>query len=333
MKEQMFRKVALERQSSPEQLDVIMQIASRKGWLSLLVIGGLIICAVVWGFLGYIPVKVDGQGMLMSAGGVHEIVSSSAGEVKGIYFEPGDMIDKGRTLARVDQPEILSRIREASTSLDGMRADLDRLNPSLQQERGSLEESIRQAERSLQTLQNEYAASSKITSPFSGRILELMVRTGASVVKGTPLMRIELEGTEIGSLQAVLYFPAGTGEAIRQGMTAEVSPLGVEQSQYGFLKGLVTHVSTYPSSLEGMMQTLQNESLVQTLSQQGPVIEVTVDLIPDPTTLTGYKWSSSKGPAIKLQTGTMCLTSVTISRQRVIELLFPSANARTEGIE
>lgn len=332
MKEQLFRKVALERQSSPEQLDVLMQVTSRKGWLSLLVIGGLIVCAVVWGFLGYVPVKVDGQGMLMSAGGVSEIVSTSAGEVKGIYFEPGETIEKGRTVARVDQPELLARIREVSASLDGMRSDLDRLNLSLQEERRSLEEAIRQAERSIQTLQNEYAVSSKITSPFSGRILELMVRTGASVVKGTPLLRIELEGTEVGSLQAVLYFPAGSGEEIRQGMTADVSPLGVERSQYGFLKGLVTHVSTYPSSLEGMMQTLQNEPLVQALSRQGPVIEVIVDLIPDPTTPTGFKWSSSKGPVTKLQTGTICLTSVTTSRQRVINLVFPAMNTRTAEI-
>ncbi|MBN2439448.1 MAG: NHLP bacteriocin system secretion protein [Deltaproteobacteria bacterium] len=333
MREQLFRKVALERQSSPERLDVLMQVTSRKGWLSLLAVGGLLLCAVLWSVLGYIPVKSDGQGMLMSAGGVYEIVSNSAGALKGIYFEPGEIIQKGRTVARVDQPELLARIREASASLNGMRADLEHLDSASAQERRALEDSIRQAERSLQTLQNEYAVSSKVTSPFTGRILELTVRTGAIVAKGTPLMRIELEGSEFGSLQAVLYFPAAAGEAIRQGMPAEISPFGVERSEYGFLKGLVTHVSGYPSSTAGMMQTLQNETLVQGISRQGPVIEVIVDLIPDPAAPTGFKWSSSRGPATKLQTGMICLASVTISQQRVINLLFPSINKRMSGIE
>jgi biotin carboxyl carrier protein len=334
MGERLFRKVAIERQSSPEQLDVLMQVTSPKGWVFLAAMGGLLLCAVIWGCLGYIPVKVNGQGMLMRTGGVYEIVSGSSGEVKGLYFEPGEVIEKGRTVARVDQSELLGRIREASASLKELRVGRDRMasEAATAQELRSLDERVRQAERSLQALQNDFDASSRVTSPFTGRVLELTIRIGEIVAKGTPLMRIELVGTEIGSMQAVMYFPAGSGEKIRQGMAAQIAPLVVERSEYGFLQGLVTRVSDYPSSREGMMRMLQNEALVQALSKEGAPIEVYADLIPDPVTPSGYKWSSSKGPDIKLQTGTICLASVTVSKQRPISLLIPLLKKRLLGI-
>jgi biotin carboxyl carrier protein len=335
MSERLFRKIALERQSSPEQMDVLMQITSPKGWVSLLAIGGLLLCAIIWGFLGYIPVKVTGQGILMSTGGVYEIVSSGSGEVTGVYFEPGEIIEKGRTVARVDQPEILGRIRVEAGSLQELRADRDRLagDPARLPERRSLEDRITQAERSLQILQKDFDDSSKVTSPYAGRILEVTIRTGEVVAKGTALMRIELKGTETGGMEAVMYFPAGSGEKIRQGMTAEIAPLAVERSEYGFLHGLVTRVSDYPSSSESMMRIMHNETLVRALSRDGPPIEVHADLIPDPTASSGYTWSSSRGPDIKLQTGTICAASVAISRQRPINLLIPLVKKRVLGID
>jgi len=334
MAKQLFRKVAIERQSSPEQLDLLMQVASPKGWVSLLAVGGLLLCAVVWGFLGTIPVKVTGQGMLMRTGGVYEIVSGSAGEVKGLYFEPGETIERGRTVARLDQPELLGRVRDASASLAGLRAGRDRRGAEGAdgQELRGLDERIRQAERSLQALQDDFDASSRVTSPFTGRILELTVRAGEIVAKGAPLMRIEPTGTEIGSMQAVLYFPAGSGAKIGQGMAAQIAPLVVERSQYGFLRGLVTRVSAYPSSREGMMRTLRDEALVQALSRDGAPIEVTVDLIPDPSTPSGYKWSSSGGPDVRLQTGTICRATVTVAKQRPIGLVIPLFRKRAPGI-
>ena len=60
-----FRKVALERLSSPEQLDQLMQVTSPKGWIALLSICGLLAVVVVWGFVGTIPTTASGDGILI----------------------------------------------------------------------------------------------------------------------------------------------------------------------------------------------------------------------------------------------------------------------------
>ncbi len=320
MAERLFRKTALDGQSSAEDTALLVPVTSPKGWLALAGIGGLLLGVLAWGFFGTIPVNVSGQGILMGAGGVYEIVSTSAGEVKDVYFEVGETIEKGRTVARIEQAELLRRIREASATLQALRgaaASGDR---------------VRLAESALQALRAEFDASSRVTSMFSGRILELLVRPGEIAAKGTPLMRVELAGTEIGSMEAVLYFSAGAGGKIRQGMSAEISPLVAERSEYGFLPGLVTRVSEYPSSAAGMERVLQNETLVQSLSRDGAPIAVYVDLIPDPDTPGGYKWSSARGPDVELRTGALCTASVTVARQRPIDLLVPLFKKDVLGI-
>ena len=48
--EALFRKVALERLSSPEQIDSLMRVITPKAWLTLLPVYGLIALALAWGW-------------------------------------------------------------------------------------------------------------------------------------------------------------------------------------------------------------------------------------------------------------------------------------------
>jgi hypothetical protein len=66
-KSNIFRKEALERLSSPEQLDQLMQIVSPRSWLPLTALGGLLACGLVWSFVGRIPVTTTGQGVMVYA--------------------------------------------------------------------------------------------------------------------------------------------------------------------------------------------------------------------------------------------------------------------------
>lgn len=62
-----FRKEAIERLSSPEQLDQLMRIVSPRSWLPLAALGGLLACGLVWSFVGRIPVTTTGRGVLVYA--------------------------------------------------------------------------------------------------------------------------------------------------------------------------------------------------------------------------------------------------------------------------
>ena len=119
---------------------------------------------------------------------------------------------------------------------------------------------------------------------------------------------------------------------VKLGMKAQIAPATVEQSEHGYLLGIVTSVADYPSTQQAMLRTLQNESLVRTIAVGGAPIEAKVDLIPAPANPSGYKWTSSEGPRITLETGTICGGNVTVIERRPIGMVIPILKKKVLGI-
>jgi multidrug efflux pump subunit AcrA (membrane-fusion protein) len=98
---EIFSKAALERLSSPEQLDQLMQVTTPKGWLALIGLGTILVVALIWGIFGDIPTKVAGQGILLKAEGVYHVPATTAGQVLELYVGVGDQVSEGQTIARI----------------------------------------------------------------------------------------------------------------------------------------------------------------------------------------------------------------------------------------
>lgn len=117
----LFRKVAEERLSSPEQLDQLMRITSPVGWLALLALGVLLFCGVLWGIYGSIPTKVDGSGILMSRGGIFTISARASGKVTVILFNESDTVLAGQVVVVIGQPGIRDKIMEAEDNIRDLK--------------------------------------------------------------------------------------------------------------------------------------------------------------------------------------------------------------------
>lgn len=105
MQRSIFRKVALERLSSPEQLDQLLRVTDRRGWLALSGAAMLLVMAVLWGVLGSVSSKISGDGLLMRRGGLRTVVSRASGEVMDLHVRVGDVIDQGQVVATLFQAE------------------------------------------------------------------------------------------------------------------------------------------------------------------------------------------------------------------------------------
>lgn len=92
-----FRKEALERLSSPEQLDQLMKIVTPRSLLPLLALGGLLGCGLLWSVLGKIPVTTTGQGALVYADTIENMLPENAfdmspTQIVGVaYFSAGEI--------------------------------------------------------------------------------------------------------------------------------------------------------------------------------------------------------------------------------------------------
>jgi hypothetical protein len=85
-KTSIFRKESLERLSSPEQLDQLMQVVNAKSWIPLAALGSLVFLALGWSVVGRIPITAIGRGILVYPTGSE---TDSANELVNIsFFEP-----------------------------------------------------------------------------------------------------------------------------------------------------------------------------------------------------------------------------------------------------
>jgi HlyD family secretion protein len=102
-----FRAVALQRASSPEQLDHLVNITKPFDWILTFVICLALAAALTWGVVGRIPTRVPGEGILVSDGGrVVDAVSDAAGRLSSINVAIGDHVVQGQAIAQIAQTDI-----------------------------------------------------------------------------------------------------------------------------------------------------------------------------------------------------------------------------------
>ncbi|GAK51810.1 membrane-fusion protein [Candidatus Moduliflexus flocculans] len=133
---EIFRKVALERASSPEQLDQLITITTPAGWVALLAILIFLTATVIWGIYGSIPTQVEGRGILLFHEGVISVQVPNTGRITRIAVDVGDSVQKGQIIARIEREDLIEQIKTA-------QADLKALETSFEEKRKTESETER----------------------------------------------------------------------------------------------------------------------------------------------------------------------------------------------
>lgn len=308
MNKTIFRKVSLDRLSSPEQLDQLMKVTSPKGWLMLLGIAILLVSAVIWGFTGQLATKVTGQGVLIQSGGEQSITTEVSGSISDVTVKADQLVKRGQVIARISQPALVEMMSNVQDQMD------------LARQSG---ESVSGLNQKLDELRQQYYNATRIVSPYDARVLEVKVKRGDLVTVGTPVVSLELMHDNKLDLEAIMYIPATEGKRVQPGMAVQVSPTSINKEKNGFMEGRVTAVSQFPATARGIYQTIGNQTLAELFSSGVAVLQVTVSLIPDPSTVSGYKWSTPQGPDMKVNNGTLFGGAITVQTEKPISKVIP----------
>ena len=196
----------------------------------------------------------------------------------------------------------------------------------------NLQHQIDEARKQLEMEQRNYQNATKIVSPVAGKIYEISVTRGTYVSPGVPVAIVEPYSSDGGTLRAVMYFPVKDGKRIRRGMNIAVIPSTVKQEEYGFIQGIVTSVSDFPVSPQYLQSVMQNPALAQEFLANSSPIEVKISMVPDPTTETGFHWSSSRGPENSLSAGISTTGFVIVRSRRPIAMIVPLIKKKVLGI-
>jgi HlyD family secretion protein len=182
---------------------------------------------------------------------------------------------------------------------------------------------IQEVKRQIAQLKVQLANDSQIISQYSGRILEITLTPGQVVNAGTRLATIEAENPK-SKLVGVTYFPVADGKKIQPGMKIQITPQTVKRERFGGIVGNVTSISRFPITKEAAANEVGNSEVLEgLLSQQQGLIQVFSDLDLDTNTPSGYKWSSSIGPHLKISSGTTTIVRVNVEERAPITFVLP----------
>ena len=423
----LFRTEALERLSSPDDLERLMPVTRAKDWLLIVVTGALLSLLVIWSIVGRVPTLVAGRGVILRPQQVMPIQTMVAGRVLSLHVHTGDRIQKGDLIATLDQSDILKRIDEnrgqaelleeqdrrqhaaeqrqialqsqqdtleraglaaqrvtlrkniagaenirpilekrteanrrlMAAGLIGAAADdvsvaelavhdnaakLEEYTSRLSQIDGQLQHietrgvtlaaqvldaslarrnAIAQVRRSIEIDAFQVRRDGMIRSQYSGTVAEVMASVGQVMPAGGRLLTLDAEAPGVG-LISISYFPVRDGKRIQPGMPMQVTPDTVERERFGGILATVISVSPGPVTREGAAATIGNADVVQSLIPDGGFIEVRARLELDPSATSGYRWSSSRGPDMKVTEGLTHSTRVTVEGRAPVTYLVPA---------
>ncbi len=119
----LFRKAAIDKMSSPERLDVLMEVTSPKGWLALWTVGGILLGIILWSVFGSIPTRIEGEGILIRGGSLRELESSIDGQLVELKAEVGALVAEGAVVAKLSVANREAAVEDARLKWESLRSE------------------------------------------------------------------------------------------------------------------------------------------------------------------------------------------------------------------
>lgn len=162
-----------------------------------------------------------------------------------------------------------------------------------------------------------------VTASVDGTVTDLQVKVGSIVNSGTEMLRVTANSQADAKDMFVCYIPLESGKKAESGMQVMIYPTTYNKQEYGYVEATVVQVDSFVTSQAKLLTQLGDETLVNSFLQDGPVIALTCQITEDLSTSSGYKWSSKKGAALDISTGTIAGVSIVVEEKAPITMLIP----------
>ncbi|BBD08234.1 NHLP bacteriocin system secretion protein [Desulfovibrio ferrophilus] len=216
---------------------------------------------------------------------------------------------------------VMSEMSTRTLQLSEMDTNMFNLRSEAELDLLGNQEKVIALELALRSLERDLNLSSHVTSPFDGRVVEVIVERGAYVSEGQAVAVLEPLNSP---LEAMVLLPVEQGKKVEPGMVVYVYPSTAEKEEYGCIYGKVKDVSDYPVSAQSLLKGIGRREVVNAMLESGVMIGTSVTLLKDPEKPNQFHWSSSSGPEdFSIEAGTICTGEVVISSRRPIDLVFP----------
>ncbi len=128
MKKDIYRKAALERLATVDQLDKVMKITSPLSWLALLGVTGIIVATLIWSFIGSLPSTITARGIIVSSSTPTNTLCANGDGTVILNVTEGQEIRKGDVIARILPNDINQETIECVSDQWGWVSNILKIN-------------------------------------------------------------------------------------------------------------------------------------------------------------------------------------------------------------
>ena len=216
-KNSLIRERAMARKTQPEPVDDLMRVTAPREWMLLVGTAAVLAAIVLWGSLATVERTVSVRGVVLKAGERHEVVAPTAGSVSAILVAPGDRVEAGQPVARMELPAMGWRRRVVEARISTLESQRESLGAAAAAWIGIELASARAELAEVEALES---AGRTIVSPRSGELTALHVAAGQAAASGEAVAEVRAGGGDL--LEAVGIAEAAQASGVSGGMEARV---------------------------------------------------------------------------------------------------------------
>ena len=218
--------------------------------------------------------------------------------------------------------ELQAQLREVESQLKQLDTKEQELTRQMFEASTSRKNEILSLNKNIALYEVQLERNSQIVSEYSGRVLEIASNLGQVLSAGSRIASVEVQESAT-DLVCVTYFPVRDGKRVRPGMSIQVTPDTVKRERFGGILGSVSSVSAFPVTKEAAALFLGTPDVAVRLLRDEPQIEVVAELQRDESAISGFKWSSSKGPPLPITAGTTTTARVMVEERAPVSYILP----------
>lgn len=119
---QIYNKSALEKLSSPDQLDRMVLVAGRYLWVFFAAVALILAVVFYWAFFTIVPVNLEASGIYLHAGATEILYAQNSGLVSEVLAQRGDMVSKGDVLAYISVTDEAGEVEKLNARIAEVEA-------------------------------------------------------------------------------------------------------------------------------------------------------------------------------------------------------------------
>ena len=194
---------------------------------------------------------------------------------------------------------------------------------------------IEDLRREIRVTEARLGFDGRVLAERDGRVLDLQVIEGQTVGMGQRLGTIgrgQVDDASAGKLKAVAFYSPADARRLPIGLPVEVVPLWNQRGRFGGIEGKVKHVLTLPATEEDISTTIGNPQLAASLVKNGPVMRAEIELVRDPASRDGYRWTLSRGSGVfPVREGLTVSTFAYVEWRTPLSYIVPGIRSLTGG--